>query len=188
MISRMSHPVLMDHDHVPLYRVVREDCADPLDCSSSRRRLNDSRWNTPEFSALYCCCSEWVARAVTLDRLRLAGVELSDLQPGVRPQLVEVEWKGRVVDATSPDGVAAAGFDRDYPDGTRKEQTRRVATEWHATGAEGVVCRSAALQRRGSSHWSGAHQRWSEVAIFPDKAAVAPRVVRRRGDAAWLGG
>jgi len=135
----------MDHSHSPLYRVVRQNCSDPLDISHSRRRHGDYRWNTPEFPALYCCCSEWVARAVALDHLRFAGVDLSDLQPGARPQLVEVEWSGKVIDAASAGGVASAGFPRDYPEGVRKDQTRRSAVEWHSTGAEGVVYRSAAL-------------------------------------------
>jgi len=92
------------------------------------------------------------------------------------------------VDVASTDGVAAAGFPREYPEGVRREHTRRAAIEWRAIGAEGVVCRSAALQRRGFSHWAGAHVRWSELAIFPDQASERPRVRRRREDAGWLGG
>ena len=51
------------HRHRPVYRVVRADWEDPLDASFSRRRP-DRRWNTADFGALYCCCSEAVARAV----------------------------------------------------------------------------------------------------------------------------
>ncbi len=183
----MSQPLLLDHHHTPLYRVVRQSCADPLDPSPTRRRAGDYRWNTLEFPALYGCCSEWVARAVALDRLRRAGVDLSDLQPGARPQLAEIDWSGRVVDVASADGVAAAGFPPEYPDGVRKEQTRRAAAEWCCAGAEGVVCRSAALWRRGYSHWVGAHQRWAEVAIFTRTAARRPELVRRREGLGWLG-
>jgi hypothetical protein len=181
-------PLTMDHSHGPLYRVVRQRCPDPLDISHSRRRFGDYRWNTSEFPALYCCCSEWVARAVALDRLRLAGVDLSDLQPGARPQLVEIEWSGVVINVASADGVAAAGYPRDYPEAVRKEQTRRSAAEWHSTGAEGVVYRSAVLQRRGYTHWAGSHQRWCELAIFVTNSQADPTLVRRRQDPGWLGG
>ena len=79
-----------------------------------------------------------------------------------------------------------AGFDRNYPEGARREQTRRLAREWHATGAQGVVYRSASLERRGFSYWAWAHHRWSEVAIFVANRAREPVVVRRRADRAWL--
>ncbi len=180
-------PLTIDHTHRPLYRVVRQSCPDPLDISHSRRRHGDYRWNTPEFPALYCCRTEWVARAVALDHLRFAGVDLSDVQPGTRPQLVEIEWSGKVIDAASAAGVASAGYPRDYPEGVRKEQTRRSAVEWHSIGAEGVVCRSAALQRRGFSHWAGSHQRWGEVVVFVANAQAEPKLVRRREGTAWLG-
>ena len=183
----MSRILEIEHDHKPLYRVVRRGCTDPLDISHSKRRLGDYRWNSGEFGALYCCCSEWVARAVALDRLRLAGLDMTDLQTPARPQLVEISWSGRVVDVSSNEGVAAAGFPASYPEGVRKEQTRRAAAQWRATGAGGVVFRSAALQRRGFSHWSGAHQRWSETAIFLGNGESPPTLIRRRDDSAWLG-
>lgn len=185
----MNSLVILDHAHEPLYRVVRSGAPDPLDVSHSQRRGGGYRWSTPDFPALYCCCSEWVARAVTLEKFRFAGVELSDLQIEVRPQLAEISWSGRVVDVTSPEGVAAAGFPPHYPDGVRKEQTRRAATEWHSTGEVGVAFRSAALQRRGFSHWAGPHQRWSEVAIFVSNCPqLAPKLLRRREDLKWLAG
>lgn len=181
----MSRLLEIAHDHSPLYRVVRRGCADPLDVSHSKRRLGDYRWNNCEFGVLYCCCSEWVARAVTLDRLRLAGLDLTDLQTPARPQLIEISWSGRVVDVSSNEGVAAAGFPAGYPEGVRKEQTRRAAAQWRATGVGGVVFRSAALQRRGFSHWSGVHQRWSEAGIFVGNGSL-PTLIRRRDGSGWL--
>lgn len=175
----------VDHRHAPVYRVVRAGWVDPLDASFSRQRP-DNRWNTPEFPALYCACSELVARAVVLDVFRLAGVELADLQAAACPQLVEVAWQGRVVDMISPDGIAAAGFPAAYPAGVLKETTRRQALVWHSAGAEGIVCRNASLYRQGLRQWLGPHERWGELAIFRANSGTAPALRRRREDLDWL--
>ncbi len=182
----MNPPLTTPHTHRPLYRVVRRDAADPLDPSPARRKGADCRWNTPDFAALYCCCSEWVARAVTLERFRRTGVDLGDLETGARPQLVEIEWSGEVVDVVSREGVAAAGFNPRYPEGVRKVDTRRAAQEWYATGQAGVVCRSAALLRRGFSNFAGEHHHWGELAIFLDNSQERPKLLRRREDLTWL--
>ena len=142
-------PRTVAHNHVFLYRVIRRGWADPLDTSYSQRASADNRWNTPDFPALYCSCSERVARAVARDVFRLAGIELADLQPAMLPQLVEIAWEGGVIDVASPEGVAAAGFPQDYPVGIDKSQTRESARIWHDGGAAGVVARSASLMRMG---------------------------------------
>ena len=182
----MTDPRLVVHEHQPIYRVVRAGWADPLDASFSRRQRGN-RWNAPgAFSVLYTCCSAGVARGVTLDLYRFAGIVLEDLQPAVRPQLVEISWDGEAVDVASPEGVAAAGFPPTYPLGVDWPQTQPAAAEWHADGHEGVVCRSASLARLGFSAWEGAHPRWGEFAIFVERARRAPWLVRRRDDLDWL--
>ena len=181
----MSGFLSVEHAHWPVYRVVRRAWEDPLDASYSRSRP-DNRWNTAEFPALYCCCHPRVARAVTLDVFRLAGVELADLQPAALPQLVEVSWNGRVVDVASAEGVIAAGFPSEYPKGVGKSQTRRYATEWYAKGAKGVVCRSASIARTGFSSWSGPHISWGELTIFVSNAKRRPRLLHRRRDLDWF--
>lgn len=175
----------IDHNHTPLYRVVRAGWVDPLDASYSQSRP-DNRWNTREFPALYCACSELVARAVTLDVFRLAGVEPGDLQAAARPQLVEIGWQGRVVDMISPEGIAAGGFPETYPADVAKAATRRQASVWHGAGAAGIVCRSASVYRQGLRQWLGAHERWGELAIFPVNSGTAPVLRRRREDLDWL--
>lgn len=177
--------LLFGHGHVPVYRVVRARWADPLDASFSRR-TPDRRWNTADFPALYCCCSVAVARAVTLDLFGTAGVELEDLQPDVRPHLVEVEWHGEVVDMVTEDGVIAAGFQADYPRGVDRASTRSAAARWHESGAQGVCARSASLARRGVSAWHGDHRRFGELAVYVENASSEPRVRRRRDDHRWL--
>ncbi|MGH9721148.1 MAG: hypothetical protein ACRD8O_13115, partial [Bryobacteraceae bacterium] len=110
----------------------------------------------------------------------------SDLQPAVRPQLIELSWSGEVVDAASPGGLADAGLPRDYPAGVSKETTRRAAHRWHAAGRSGVVCRSASVNRMGVAAWNEPHQKWSEVAIFVANCDPPPRLVSRRSGANWL--
>jgi len=173
------------HDHEPLYRVVRRGWDDPLDASFSRQRA-DRRWNTPDFAALYCCCHELVARAVTHDLLGLAAVDVEDLQPAYRPQLAEVGWSGEVVDLVTVEGTAAAGFATDYPAGVGKASTRAAAEAWHSDGAEGVCCRSASLHRLGRTQWAGDHRPFGEVAVYPDNAGQDPSLLRRRDDLDWL--
>lgn len=182
----MTDPIIVPHAD-PVFRVIQAGWGDATDASHSQRRANN-RWNTGEFPALYCCCSVPVARAVALDVFRLAGVVIEDLQPEVRPALAELSWSGRVVDVASPDGVAAAGFPAGYPDGVTKEETRQAASRWHERGHEGVVYRSASLWRRERARvrWEGDHKRWSELAVFPLKAARQAREERRRNDTEWL--
>jgi RES domain-containing protein len=181
----MTSPLLVEHTHQPVYRVVRRSWADPLDVSYSQSR-RDNRWNTSEFPALYCCCSERVARAVALDVFRLAGIVLEDLQSAYQPQLVEVSWAGRVADAASAEGVKAAEFPPQYPEGVSKEQTRSFATACHEAGAEGIMCRSASLAKMGFWAWEGAHERWGEVAIFTRNCQRSPTLLRRREDPNWF--
>jgi hypothetical protein len=57
---------------------------------------------------------------------------------------------------------------------------------WPQAKDAGVVYRSGALHRRGFSHWSGPHQRWSELAVFASNTRTVPRLIRRRDDLDWL--
>ena len=173
------------HEHVPIFRVVRKGWADPIDTTFSQHPKVSNRWNTAEFPALYCCCSETVARAIVRDVFALAGVDLEDLQDDSRPQLVEVHWTGGAVDMISPSGVTTAGFPGDYPKGVGHAVTQPAATGWHSQGFEAVVCRSASRSRLGFNNWVGDHQQWSEFAIFTDIAVVRPSVLRRR--LTWIG-
>jgi RES domain-containing protein len=182
----MTVPRTVTHHHVPLYRVIRRAWADPLDTSYSQRASADNRWNTPDFPALYCACSEQVARAVARDVYRLAGVESADLQDAMLPDLVEITWAGGVVDIASSEGVQAAGFPPEYPFGIEKTQTRERATAWYDNGAEGVVGRSTSLMRLGFSNWVGEHESWCEVTIFVNNSRQQPSVQRRRTDLDWL--
>jgi RES domain-containing protein len=179
-------PRFVDWTRGVLYRVVRRGWKDPLDTSFSRRSTH--RWNTPEFEALYCCASAKVARAVALDVFRLAGLVLEDLRTEHRPQLVEIAWRGRLVDVATPQGVRAAGFPARYPEGVGREATQAAGSRWHAAGFEGVLCRSASLARLRFAAWSGDPANWSEAAIYPSNAREAPRLVRRIRDLAWLKG
>lgn len=182
----MTTPQTVRHEHVPLFRVVRRGWRDPLDASYSRRSSANNRWNTSDFPALYCSCSERVARAIARDIFRLAGIDLADLQDSMLPQLVEIIWTGEVVDVASAEGVIAAGFPADYPIGVDKVLTRAAATTWHGNGAAGVLARSASLMRLGLRTWDGSHESWSETAVFVNNVPLRPTLQRRRADLDWL--
>jgi RES domain-containing protein len=181
-----DRPITLLHAH-PIFRVVQARWRDATDASHSQTRT-DNRWNTTKFPALYCCCSVPVARAVALDLFQAASVLVEDLQPEVRPALAKLSWAGQVVDVASENGVTVAGFPPTYPQGVNKEHTRRAASQWHELGHEGVVFRSASLWRRERKRasWEGGHEQWSEVAIFPLKAANQAREEGREDDLAWL--
>jgi hypothetical protein len=181
----MTASRLLEHTHQPAYRVVRRGWVDPLDGAYSQTRAGN-RWNTAEFPALYCCCSERVARAVTLDVFRAAGIVLEDVQPAYQPQLVEVSWTGRVADVASAEGVGAAGLPPEYPAGVSKGLTRDLAIAWHGAGIEGVLCRSASLAGMGFSAWSGDHEPWAELVIFTQNCQRPPRLLKRRDDLEWF--
>ncbi|MFN8558508.1 MAG: hypothetical protein U0531_14580, partial [Dehalococcoidia bacterium] len=67
---------LVEHDHVPVFRVVRAGWPNPLDASFSHNQSN--RWNPRgAFPALYTCCSPAVARAIVLDIFNLAAIDLA---------------------------------------------------------------------------------------------------------------
>ncbi len=180
-------PEYVEHTHTPIFRVVRASWPDPLDASFSQGARNN-RWNDARFPALYCCCSEAVARGVTRDILRFAGVEATELSASVRPRLVEIAWAGRVVDVATAEGVAAAGFGPRYPEGASKVDTRGRAAAWHDSKDEGVLCRSASLQRLGLNAWAGNHERWSELALFVRNVTSAPHVTHSRDDLTWFTG
>jgi RES domain-containing protein len=172
------------HGHVPIFRVVRAGWADPLDTGGARK--HGGRWNPPKsFPVLYACCSVAVARAVARERLDHAGVVLDDLGPQALPQLVELAWKGTVVDLASADGLASAGLPLDYPRGVGHDRTQPLGQAWHGARRAGVLCRSATLGRAGFSAWQGPHEPFSEAAIFTGNAPK-PRLLRRRAGLDWL--
>ena len=180
-----NHPIHINHTHQPVYRVVRQSWSNPLDATFSQRSTADNRWNTEDFPALYCCCSEQVAAAVAQDILEYAGVEISDLDPSMQPRLVEISWSGRLVDMATAQGVRAAEFPHTYPRAVDKRQTRAAARQWNTQGVCGVVCRSASLSWRGVTTWSGNHERWAETALFVQNCA-RPTLVKTRDDLGWL--
>jgi RES domain-containing protein len=180
----LKTPRFLDWTREPIFRVVRRGWKNPIDTSYSRTA--NHRWNTPDFEALYCCASAKVARAVTLDIFRTAGVVIEDLRPEVRPQLVELAWQGRVVDVATAEGVRAAGFPVKYPQDVGRESTQAAGARWYGSGAEGVICRSASLERLRFSAWAGDYAIWSEIAIYPANAKKMAKLLRRSNALGWL--
>ncbi|HLJ58144.1 MAG TPA: RES family NAD+ phosphorylase [bacterium] len=180
----MTAARLMPHTH-NVYRVLARRHTMSEDASYSQTR-RDNRWNTPDFPALYACCSLAVARSVANDLFSRSGVVLEDLQPDALPVLHELGWRGELVDAATPAGLATAGLPSAYPTGVTKADTQRAASTWHAAAFEGVVCRSASLARLGFAQWTQPHEPWGEVAIFTRNAKRPVRRERTWIDLAWL--
>jgi hypothetical protein len=176
----------VDHNHLPIYRVVRRGWPDPIDATFSQGPKVDNRWNSADFPALYCCCTEEVAGAIVKDIFRITGATLADLQETAYPQLVEIHWQGEPVDMIAETTIVGAGFSPDYPDGVHHSQTRVAAIGWHAAGASGVLCRSASMARLGFKRWVGDHAAWSELAIYTENCPTKPIVLNRRDDLSWL--
>lgn len=183
--SRNKSPLGYLYQQNPLYRVVRRGWKDPLDTSFSQKTA-DRRWNTADFPALYCCSSAKVARAVTIDLFRFTGLQLDDLKPEFRPQLVELQWTGKVVDMATNRGVMSAGFPKSYPAEVSLQETQSAAVRWHKNRWEGVLSRSASLHRLRFSDWAGSPETWSEIAIFPQQANFQPRLIRRVPGIVWM--
>jgi len=174
----MTGQILFTHNHEPVFRVIRKNWGDPLDASFSQNN-NNNRWNTGDFPALYCCCSEDVAVAVAEDVFAYAGVNLSDLQPEYRPQVARISWSGDVVDVISVKGIQGVGLPIGYPAGVEKSQTRNLAEQWVKDGSEGVVSRSASMMKKGFSNWNGDHEPWGELAVFVSKVKTRPSLMSR---------
>jgi len=89
----------------------------------------------------------------------------------------------------SPAGIRQAGFPDDYPaPATTIAQTQGAAARWHATGREGLVCRSHALYEVAAERgWHEPHEPWGEVAIFV-RNTKAPISRRAFLDLSWLEG
>lgn len=185
----MGRPIrgmpLVRHDHVPLYRVARAGWSDPVDATFST--VHGGRWSPRGgFPILYTCCSKNTARAVLAHVLRVTSLEIDDLNPEIRPVLVEVEWSGDVVDMCSVEGVMECGFRIAYPAGYTHEHTQQFGTVWHSLGAEGVVCRSESVFQNRHHGWLGDHREWSEVAIFVGNAQRRPRLVALDPEFDWF--
>lgn len=174
----MTRQILFTHNHEPVIRVIRKNWGDPLD-ASFRQNNTDNRWNTGDFPALYCCCSEDVAVAVAEDVFANAGVNLSDLQPEYSPQGARISWTGDVVDIITAKGIEGVGLPIGYPVGVDTSQTRNLAEKWARDGSEGVVSRSASMMKKGFFNWNGDHEPWGELAVFVTMAKTPPNLQSR---------
>jgi len=178
---------LVQHDHVPLFRVARRGWTDPLDTTFAQQQSN--RWNfVGGLAVLYTCCSVEVARAVVTDIFSFSALTLNDLRPEMRPVLVEVFWRGAAIDLASVEGLVEAGFPLNYPEGVEYSVTQPFAEAWSKLGAEAILCRSASVWRQGHRGWMGSHEPWSELAILTGTAKNSPRTGPIRETEEWLDG
>lgn len=126
------------------YRVVAPTWRDPLDTSYAK--TYGGRWNPPgEFGALYVNADLRVAAANARANHAGRAIKLFDLLPDARPELVTVDIPTiDVLDAWSPEGVAALGFAANFPYAVPWPPCQAVARTAHAAGIAGVAARSNA--------------------------------------------
>jgi len=157
------------------YRVVAPDWTEPLDTTYSKQY--GGRWNPPgEFGALYLNANLRVAAANARAQHAGRAIKLFDLHPSARPELVTAEVPQRdVVDAVSPDGVAALGFAESFPFGVSWLPCQAIARAAKADGISGIATRS-------NAEATATRVVGEELAVF-EGCAVAERA--RRPFAAW---
>jgi hypothetical protein len=107
-------------------------------------------------------------------RARHAGraIKLFDLLPEARPELVTFEVPMvEVLDAYTPDGIAALGFAENFPYGVTWPPCQAIAREAHSAALAGVASRSNAEVTATASVGE-------ELALF-EEIVVGPPSARR---------
>jgi RES domain-containing protein len=154
------------------YRVVAPQWIDPADTAYSKQR--GGRWNPAgEFGALYLNATIQVAAANARAQHAGRAIKLFDLLPEARPELVTLEAPMvDVLDASTPEGVAALGFADDFPYGVTWPACQAVGRDAHVDSLAGVAARSNAEATQTA--WVG-----EELALF-EEVVVGPSRARRR--------
>jgi RES domain-containing protein len=152
--------------------VVAPEWTDPADTTYSKQR--GGRWNPAgEFGALYLNATIQVAAANARAQHAGRAIKLFDLLPEARPELVTFEvLMVDVVDACTPDGIAALGFAENFPYGVTWQPCQAIGREAHATAMAGVAARSNAEVTETA--WVG-----EELALFEEFVVGSPRARRR---------
>ena len=158
------------------FRVVDPDWSDPADTTFSRAA--GGRWNPPAtFGALYLNSNESVAAANARARHAKRAIQLFDLLPEFRPQLVTFTISDiDVLDALTSLGIADIGFAESFPFGVSWDACQSVALQAHEAGLRGVAARSAAECTATFFHGE-------ELALFDDSTLPLPTI--RRAFADW---
>lgn len=156
----------------PYHRVVAPEWIDPADTAYSKQR--GGRWNPAgEFGGLYLNATIQVAAANARAKHSGRAIKLFDLLPEARPELVTFEvLMVDVVDACTPDGIAALGFAENFPYGVTWPRCQEIGREAHADALAGVAARSNAEVTETASIGE-------ELALFEEVVVGAPRARRR---------
>lgn len=153
------------------FRVVDPAWSDPSDTTFSRAA--GGRWNPPgTFGALYLNATESVAAANARARHAKRAIQLFDLLPECRPQLVTFTVaKIAVCDAMTSPGIADVGFAESFPFGVSWDACQSVAVGARDAGLRGVAARSAAECTATFFHGE-------ELVIFDDDVLPIPSTRR----------
>lgn len=154
------------------YRVVAPDWTDAASTAYSKQ--HGGRWNSAgEFGALYLNATLRVAAANARARHAGRAIKLFDLLPEARPELVTFDVRMvDVVDACTPQGIAALGFAENFPYGVSWPPCRAIAREAHADALAGVAALSSAEATATTSVGE-------ELALF-EEVAINASLARRR--------
>lgn len=162
------------------HRVADPAWEDPLDGRYAQRA--GGRWNPPgSFPVVYLNADVATARANVALRFRGRPFSPEDLDPAAAPVLVSTRVaEDRFVDVVTPEGCAAAGLPRTYPDenGALVPHARcqPVGRRAWDEGHPGIACRSAAR---------AAGDRAEELAWFERDTRLTPGAVRPFDDWFW---
>jgi RES domain-containing protein len=131
------------------YRVVDRTSIDPLDTSYSK--ASGGRWNPPrEFGALYLFATPSVAAANARCQFTRRAINLFDLLPAARPELVTVDVpRISALDVVTARGVRAAGLPATYPYGVSWPPCQAIARDAYADDVPSVAARSNAEASSG---------------------------------------
>ncbi len=152
--------------------MVAPEWIDPADTAYSKKR--GGRWNPAvEFGALNLNATIQVAAANARAQHVGRAIKLFDLRPEARPELVTFEVPMvDVLDACTPEGIAALGFAENFPYGVSWPPCQAIGREAHANALAGVAARSNAEATESASVGE-------ELALFEEVVAGPPRARRR---------
>jgi RES domain-containing protein len=166
-----------------LYRTIPSYSNEPL---TARFSIEGGRWNPPNTHlVLYTYSAVQTAQVAFTNYALNLGIDIANVNPEFHRDMVVLQLNlDHLADVATNMGLQNFGLPQEYPVGFKSEadwtKTRPIGQKIYASGAGGIVTRSASL-----SEWSGPIEGWAEVAVFPDRCE-APVLVERLAFSDWF--
>lgn len=166
-----------------LYRTIPSYSIEPL---TARFSINGGRWNPPNTHlVLYTYSAVHTAQVAFTNYALNLGVDVANINPEFQRDLVVLQLNAnQLADVATNFGLQNVGLPPEYPIGYKSEadwaKTRPIGQGIYASGARGIVTRSASL-----TDWSGPIEGWAEIAVFPDRCE-APVILQRLAFSDWF--